>query len=292
MAESSRDDRFVQRLNFSSENLALNWKTFKSQFAIYKVAKKLTELTAEEQVANLLLLMGSDSVPIYDQFIFGTDNPKTLANVIAMFDRHFEPVKNLIFERVKFNSMCQNESGIHQFITDVQTQADNCDYGTMRDQLVRDRIVVGINDSKLREYLIDTEDLDLAKCIQRAKQYTSHHDQIKKMTAKEDNIDYVSTKSDSSKRDRAHRYDNNRDRTYRYDSNPRPNLQVDQGRQSKCPYCNKTLHSRERCPARRSICHVCKRRGHWSVVCKTKSPNTHELVEDDTDLEGLFLGSD
>lgn len=112
----------------------------------------------EEQIANLLLLMRSDSVPIYKQFTFTSGQTKNLGTVISMFDKHFEPVKNVIFERVKFNSIKQGSLSIHQFITQLQSQADNCDYGTIRDEMIRDRIVVGVCDDKLREYLIDVED--------------------------------------------------------------------------------------------------------------------------------------
>jgi len=105
----------------------------------------------EEQIANLLLLMGPDSVPIFNQFTFhatATGRTRTLNNVI----KHFKPVKNIIYERVQFNKIRQGDLNIHQFITQVQLQADHCDncgYGEIRDQLVRDRIVVGVNDSKL-----------------------------------------------------------------------------------------------------------------------------------------------
>ena len=62
----------------------------------------------EEQIANLLVLMGPESVPIYSQFEFDEavdTRKKTLRNVISMFDKHFEPVKNVIHGRVKFNSI-------------------------------------------------------------------------------------------------------------------------------------------------------------------------------------------
>ena len=60
---------------------------------------------------------------------------------------------------------------------------DVCDYGEMRDELVRDRIVVRVNDAKLREYLIDVDNLTLASCIQKSKQYVSHHEHARKMKA-------------------------------------------------------------------------------------------------------------
>ena len=116
MAES-RDDKFVQRLDFQdSSGLSANWKTFKSQFEIIKIAKQYADMAEEEQVANLLLLMCPDSVRIYN-------TKMTLANVIRFFDAHFEPVKSIIYEGVKFSNMRQGNRSIHQFITDVHTNS-------------------------------------------------------------------------------------------------------------------------------------------------------------------------
>lgn len=70
MAEgtTSSREKLVKRLNFSDGNMAIGWKIFKSQFTIYKVAKKFGDMSEEEQIANLLVLMGADSIPIYEQF--------------------------------------------------------------------------------------------------------------------------------------------------------------------------------------------------------------------------------
>ena len=289
MAES-KEDKFVQRLNFKGENLALDWKVFKAQFEVIKIAKKYSTMGAEEQIANLLLLMGSDSVPIYNQFTFHdteVGRTKTLVNVIAMFDKHFEPVKNVIFQRVKFNSMKQGSQSIHQFITQLQSQADNCDYGTMREEMIRDRIVVGVNDDKLRSYLIDVEDLDLNKCITKAKQYVSHHAQAYKLTNQEgnsDNLDFVrqsrgSKTSDDYKPDR-----------FKSQRKQWPNAVKDT---QKCEFCNKPIHPRDRCPARNSTCYLCKGRGHWArtKACRSTGKARADEVACEEDLEGLFLGT-
>ena len=277
MAES-RDDRFVKKLDFKDENLSVKWKIFKSQFQILRIAKKYAEIEEEEQIANLLMLMGSDSVPIYNQFTFNADveaQAKTLVNVLAMFDRYFEPVKNVIYERVKFNSLKQGDQAIHQFITSVQSQADNCDYGTMRDQLVRDRIVVGVNDNLLREQLIDIDNLDLPGCIRKAKQFVSHHAQAAKLTGESgDNVDMLRR------------------------SGPKSSKPTGEGANTskrQCPFCNKWWHSREKCPARNSTCYACREKGHWakSKACKGKASTvTAEVAQESESLDGLFMGSE
>ena len=189
MAESNKDDKFCKRIDFSSGNLSTAWKSFKMQFEVFKVAKKYSDMSDEEQISNMLVQMGNESVPIYAQFVYDDSKEsqkKTLTNTIRMFDEYFEPVKNVIYERAKFNTMRQGEKSIHQFIVELQNQADQCDYGTMKSDLIRDRIVVGVKDKKLREYLMDIDDLDLNKCIQKSKQWVSNHQQTSKFDDVED----------------------------------------------------------------------------------------------------------
>ena len=53
-------------------------------------------MSEEVKIANMLLLMGRDCVPKYDQFTFSDsagNTKKTLVNIITMFDNHFEHVK-------------------------------------------------------------------------------------------------------------------------------------------------------------------------------------------------------
>lgn len=287
MAEGgSKDERFVKRIDFSSANVAASWKAFKGQFKIFKVAKKFAEMTEEEQICNMLVQMGSDSVQIYEQFQFdeAVDAKKrTLENTVKFFDGYFEPVKNVIFERAKFNSMKQGEQSIHQFIVALQQQAAYCDYAGVKDELVRDRIVVGVRDQRLREYLIDQEDLDLQTCIQKAKQYTSNHGQATQFQETDrDNIDaIVGPRFESGKKLEKSKF----------------------SASSPCFFCGKLYHKGNRCPSKESKCRACLQKGHWagSRACKGKSGAVKDKRQvmtleaesslEDT-MEGLFLGSD
>lgn len=284
MAEGLKDDKFCKRIDFSSGNLSAAWKTFKMQFDIYKIAKKYAAMSEPEQISNMLVQMGNESVPIYAQFEYdeSVENKKeTLANTIRMFDNYFEPVKNVIYERAKFNTMKQGEKSIHQYIVELQNQADQCEYGTVKGDLVRDRIVVGVRDSKLREYLIDLDDLDLHKCIQKAKQWVSNHQQTSKFNeGNDENIDYVSSRQDYKKK-------------AEYSSAAYPSAD------SPCKFCLKSFHRGKICPAKHTMCKVCSEKGHWakSVVCKKKGKSISELNSRMTDhlveeTDSLFLADD
>ena len=281
MAESTtKDDRFCKRINFAGGNLAAAWKTFKMQFNIYKVAKKYADLSEEEQISNMLVQMGNESVPIYSQFVFNTtSNKKTLDNTIRMFDDYFEPVKNVIYERAKFNTMKQGEKSIHQFIVELQNQADQCEYGTMKDDLIRDRIVVGVKDSKLREYLMDVDDLDLKKCIQKSKQWISNHMQNTKFEERGDeNLDTIGSAKPEKKEKPKSYYDKDKI-----------------SREKPCELCNRPFHRGRNCPAKFSVCKACGEKGHWakSPRCKKSSKSVGEVEQSDVEeTDSLFLADD
>ena len=60
--------------------------------------------------------------------------------------------RNPIFERAKFNSRVQREGeSVDSFITSLHSLSEHCDYGAPKDEMIRDRIVVGILNSSLSE---------------------------------------------------------------------------------------------------------------------------------------------
>ena len=82
--------------------------------------------------------------------------------VIAQFDTFFKVRKNTIFERARFNRRIQIDGeSAEQFITCLYQLAEDCAYGDLRDEMIWDRLVVGIRDSTLSERLQMDADLTL-----------------------------------------------------------------------------------------------------------------------------------
>ena len=71
-----------------------------------------------------------------------------------------------IYERACFNRRSQQPGeSVESFITGLHTLAEHCQFGAPREELIRDRIVVGILDAKLSESLQLDTDLSLAKAM-------------------------------------------------------------------------------------------------------------------------------
>jgi len=85
---------------------------------------------------------------------------------------YFVVKRNVIFERAKFNLRSQkdNYESVENFITDLYCLAEYCEFGTLKDDLIRDRIVVGLKDKKLSEQLHLDSQLTLEKAVAKARQ--------------------------------------------------------------------------------------------------------------------------
>ena len=65
--------------------------------------------------------------------------------------------RNVIFERAKFNQKVQEKGEpVDTFITNLYALAEHCGYGELHDEMMRDRLVVGMQDLKLSEKQIQS----------------------------------------------------------------------------------------------------------------------------------------
>ena len=90
---------------------------------------------------------------------------------LNLWDEHAKGKINVIYERHIFNSYVQTDESLDDFIVKVKHYATNCDYGDLKDQLIRDRIVKGKKHHDLKQKLLNQEhtDLTLDKCMQMCK---------------------------------------------------------------------------------------------------------------------------
>ncbi len=80
------------------------------------------------------------------------------------FDEFFKVRQNIIFERARFNQRNQlpGETA-EKYIAELYCLADNCNYGNFKDEMIRYRLVVGIQDQKTSQQLQLDPDLTVEK---------------------------------------------------------------------------------------------------------------------------------
>ncbi len=122
--------------------------------------------------------MGEDTEDTLASTNISAEDRKKYKDVIAKFDAFFRVRNNVTFERARFNQRCQGlDESAEQFITGLYSLSENCTYGDLRDEMIRDRIVVGIRDKTLSERLQLDPDLTLEKAKKLVRQREAVHKQ-------------------------------------------------------------------------------------------------------------------
>ena len=105
------------------------------------------------------------------------DERKEYVSVIAKLDGFFQVRRNVIFERARFNRCVEKEGeSTKQFITSLYNLVETCAFGDLKDEMIRDRIVVRIWDQALSECLQTVADLTLEKAKTLVRQREAVHD--------------------------------------------------------------------------------------------------------------------
>ena len=161
----------------------------------------------------------------------------------------------------------------------------------MKDEMIRDRLVVGIRDSSLSERLQLDSDLTLEKAKKAIRQREAVKEQQRELTVTEANVAEVQSKRlDSRRRTRSSLA---RGQTASQANIPRP--RHPQQQQRNCTRCGKGAHKKDSCPAKDTKCHRCGKTGHFRACCFTKTvaevsgESIHQ--EEDVDLDSVFLNA-
>ncbi|XP_063539281.1 uncharacterized protein LOC134748426 [Cydia strobilella] len=255
------------------------WKIWKQKFEIYTEANKLDDFPETRKVAIFLNLLGDQGLTIFNSFSVDRKTA-TLKEVIDKFDAKFNPLKNLSVERYNFFSRQQNsDEEFEEYVTAITNLSNSCEFSTLKESLIKDKFVIGISDKKVKQRLLQEDNLTIDKCLKIAKSMKLSHERSAKIQSNNDNqtVDAVSNsyrqhrRSSTTGRSRSQSQGMSRNNNYhRQDKSPSTNYHRQDRNSSNtrtgtCTRCGQ-IH-RFRCPAKGVTCRICKRKNHYEKCC-------------------------
>ena len=91
---------------------------------------------------------------------------KELAEVIK---NHYAPKPSVIVQRYKFNTRIRgSDESISTFMAELRTLSEHCEFGSSLDEMLRDRLVCGVNDDRIQRRLLAESTLDLKRALEIA----------------------------------------------------------------------------------------------------------------------------
>ena len=115
--------------------------------------------------ATFLSVVGPSTFQLLKSLIVPA-NPadKSLADLIGVLKAHFNPEPSEIVERYKFHSrVCRPAESVATFLSQLRALSVHCNFGPSLNDMLRDRLVCGINDDQMQKRLLSEPKLTLEK---------------------------------------------------------------------------------------------------------------------------------
>ena len=210
---------------------------------------------------TFLHVIGPESLEIYNTFTWATDGDNMkLDKIMEKFKAYCNPRKNLTYERHIFNTRNkQAGENIVAYVTDLKNKASLCDFSTLKDSLIRDRIICGIRSDEVRARLLRDPDLTLVKAIDACRMAETSQTQLKGLT-EEKRIDFVQMIGNFKPRQTPAK-------NGAAQQPHRQQARKDPSQSCKCQRCGYT-HEKKKCPAFGKKCRNCSKLNHFAKMCK------------------------
>lgn len=226
------------------------------------MATGIDETSDKKRVCTLLSVIGEDAVKVYDTFEYvDGESADSVEDVLTKFEEYCSPRKNTIYERYKFQ--CRNqeagESG-SQYMTELRHMAENCDYVSITtSQIIRDRFVHGLRDSKVRERLLRAKELTADQAYEMVQASEATAEQVQVMSG-----DQAVCAVKAQGGYRQGRQGRGGNASYRTATKPRTNYSS-----TECKYCPYE-HGPRSCPAYGKECRKCGKKNHFQSKCQQR----------------------
>ena len=110
-------------------------------------------------MATFHSVMVKDCLQIFLNLNFG-DEEITITSLLSALQDYFLPKRNIVYEMYVFNSCIQTpEESVDGYVNRLRKLASSCQFGTLTEEMIRDRLVIGIRDTSTKAGLLREKDL-------------------------------------------------------------------------------------------------------------------------------------
>ncbi len=223
-----------------------SWEEYCEILQHFFEANEITEAT--KQKAILLSSVGSQTYSLLRNLLSPVKpGSKTVDELMDLLKQHFNPKPSEIVQRFKFNSRSREEGEtVLDYVAVLRKWAHDCNYGEKLTEMLRDRLVCGINDDRIQRRLLAETDLTFEKALKIAQAME---------TANKDVRDLHAQRPETSISGRVYK----------------TSVKQDDGQSRACYRCGSLQHLANECKFASEKCHNCGKQGHIMKVCRSKT---------------------
>ena len=182
--------------------------------------------------------------------------------------QHYDPKSSSIVQSHKFNKRTREPGeSIAEYVAALRQLAEHCDYGKSLNDMLRDKLVCGVNHDTIQQKLMaqNPAKLTFAKAMELAQRIEiAEKDARSVMTSKDSPLSKDSSNPNAQ--------EDHKTRTFHRKSTKKESKKESHVRSMSISYhrCGGP-HLAPACKFKEAMCYACKKRGHTARVCPSRS---------------------
>ena len=223
-----------------------SWTQYVERLEQYFLANEVEDVGKRRAI--LLSVCGSKTYALARDLLQPAKPAETtFKKIVDILEKHFSPKPCEIVERYKFHSRNRKEDeGVAAYVAELRKLTEHCNFGESLPEMLRDRLVCGINNKKIQRRLLAERELTLKKAeeIALGEELTAKHVVDIQSETTPGSVNQVDAQDKNGTKDKKDR---------------RPD--------SECYRCGEK-HEASACRFKDAQCFKCGRRGHLAKVCR------------------------
>ena len=146
--------------------LSDKWIWFKREFVQFLTAIGKADASGAVKLAICMRVIGPRMNDVVDAIVFADDEDKSDFSVVAKLDVLCAWRSSKHVTRDRFFQLRQSGRTIDQFVTELRKKVKDCEFGTLKDDLMLHVLIRGLDSERMRRRLFETDKLELPKAIQ------------------------------------------------------------------------------------------------------------------------------
>ena len=181
---------------------------------------------------------------------------KSYDELVSLLQEHYNPTPSETVQRSRYHSRFRKQGDtVAMFVSELCSLAKFCNFGATLDNMLRDRIVCGLNNRKIQQRLLAEKILTLTKTIELAQGMETVAKNAKELSQQE-------VPSTSSSSGNVHRVTP--------PARGKDTCSTRQKFSGNCFCCGKAGHKRASCRFKDAVCCGCGKAGHLLRVCQNR----------------------
>ena len=144
-----------------------SWTSYAERLEFYFAANGVTD--ADTKKAIFVTVVGTQSYSLLKSLLQPqTPQTATLTEMKAALEKHFCP-KPCIVQRYRFHTRIRKTTeSVATYVAELRAIGEHCAFGDTLEDMIRDRLVCGINNPRIQRQLLQEPDLSYDKAFEKA----------------------------------------------------------------------------------------------------------------------------